>query len=156
LKGYNYSQAGAYFITICVQGKQCLLGKVVDGKMRLNEIGSMVEKCWLGISSHYPNVSLDVFTIMPNHMHGIIVIDSVGANNYLPLHGTSKTIGAMVRGFKIGVTKWIRQNTLIKPFWQRNYYEHIIRDARELKTIREYIQNNPLKWELDPENPYKL
>ena len=87
--------------------------------------------------------------VMPNHVHGIINI-FVGAKNFLPLqHGTSKTIGSVVRGFKIGVTKWVRQNTDTKNVWQRNYYEHVIRDAVELHKIREYIVNNPAKWEND-------
>ncbi len=186
LKGYDYSQPGAYFITICTKNRECLFGNVVDGKMMLNDAGQIAQNCWLEIPDHYPNVILDEFVIMPNHIHGIIIINvganndshqqanndspiNVGANNNSPqqanndsprqinnnssqpssFRSPSGTIGSIVRGFKIGVTKWFRQNTDIYDVWQRNYYEHIIRNEQELNKIREYIINNPLKWELD-------
>lgn len=204
LKGYDYSQAGLYFVTICVQNGMYLLGDVVDGKMILNEYGQIAEKCWLEIPEHYPDAVLHNFVIMPNHVHGIIEITGVGANNYSPEYsendfgakdfgakdfsplratdsanahvgannyspkpqspepqspkpqspeqnstaqhpnGTSRTIGAIVRGFKIGVTKQIGF-----PVWQRNYHEHIIRDRNAHAQIAEYIENNPAKWETD-------
>jgi REP element-mobilizing transposase RayT len=169
LKGYDYSQEGAYFITICTQDRVCLFGDIVDGKMRLNDKGQHVEKCWHEILVHFPNVELDEFVIMPNHVHGILVIDDiVGAKNFSPLQlmpsrsnpvpaqtprGTSKTIGSIIRGFKIGVTKWFRQNTPVYTVWQRNYYEHIIRNEETLHCSREYVINNPAQWELDRENP---
>ena len=113
LKEYDYSQKGLYFITICTHNHLCLFGKISNGKMILNDAGKIAKKCWLDIPEHYPNTRLHEYVIMPNHVHGIIeIIVSVGANNYSPLrNGTSKTIGAMVRGFKIGVTKWFRKNT---------------------------------------------
>ncbi len=161
LKGYDYSQPGAYFITICTKNRKFLFGNVINGKMILNDAGQIAQKCWLEIPNHYPNVILDEFIIMPNHIHGIIIIN-VGANNNSPPHinnnppqqpslfrSPSGTIGSIIRGFKIGVTKWFRQNTDIYDVWQRNYYEHIIRNEQELNKIREYIINNPLKWELD-------
>ncbi|GAB4324730.1 MAG: transposase [Candidatus Zixiibacteriota bacterium] len=162
LQGYDYSQAGAYFVTICTHGRACLFGDVADGKMRLNSAGRVVEQCWNDIPVHFPHVELDAWVIMPNHVHGILVIvDPVGANNYSPLRtdatsrprGTSKTIGSVIRGFKIGVTKWMRQHTTIYDVWQRNYYERIIRNDESLNRIREYIANNTLQWELDRENP---
>ncbi len=172
LSGYDYSQPGAYFITICAKNRECLFGEIVAGEMRLNEIGGTVKKCWLAIQAHFPHVTLDQFVVMPNHIHGIIFITNptpVGANNHSPdsnsttpntkkqgekyfaptQSGTSKTIGSIVRGFKIGVTKWARQNTSINDIWQRNYYDHIIRDETDLHRIHEYIQTNPLRWELD-------
>jgi len=102
---------------------------------------------------------------MPNHVHGIIWIvddvgaENVGAKNFSPLQrqqprGTSKTIGSIIRGFKIGVTKWGRQHTDAHTIWQRNYYEHVIRDGESLNRIREYIAANPLRWHLDRENPF--
>ncbi|MEM2174632.1 MAG: transposase, partial [Candidatus Micrarchaeia archaeon] len=140
LKGYDYSQPGAYFITICTKDRKCLFGNVIDGKMILNDAGHIAQKCWLEIPDHYPNVILDEFIIMPNHIHGIIIIN-VGANNNSPrqinnnsprqandnspqpslFRSPSGTIGSIVRGFKIGVTKWFRQNTNIYDVWQRNY-----------------------------------
>lgn len=171
LKEYNYSQAGAYFVTVCTKGRGYLFGDVVNGEMGLNECGENAEKCWREIPAHFPHVKLDEYIIMPNHTHGILlIIDTVGAKNFSPdndlskiagaknfspLHdnirprGTTKTIGSIIRGFKIGVTKWARQKMYINDVWQRNYYEHIIRDEKDLNRIREYIKNNPLKWTED-------
>ncbi|QKG80619.1 transposase [Tenuifilum thalassicum] len=174
LRGYDYSQAGAYFITICTQNRTCLFGNVVDGNMVLNDAGMVAQNCWLEIPKHFPNTTLDEFVIMPNHIHGIIVINIVGANNHSPLQcspqqqqnhsplhlpqqtselfqSPSRSIGSIVRGFKIGVTKWFRQDTDVYHVWQRNYYEHIVRNDDELNAIRQYIINNPLKWR-DDEN----
>ncbi len=190
LKGYDYAQAGAYFVTIVTQDRACLFGEVVDGEMRLNDGGRIADQCWLDIPSHFPQVELDTFVVMPNHVHGIIVIDDsvgakhvgakhvgakhvgakhvgakhVGAKDFsplpdgatitrVPLRSPSKTIGSMVRGFKIGVTKWFRENTDIPTVWQRNYYEHIIRNEDALNRIRQYIADNPLGWAHDQENP---
>jgi REP element-mobilizing transposase RayT len=103
---------------------------------------------------HFPHAGIDQYVIMPNHIHGIIEIFNmpVGAKNFSPLQsGTSRTIGSIVRGFKIGVTKWCRLNLKIKTVWQRGYHDHIVRNDRDLARIREYIQNNPLQWEQDEE-----
>jgi putative transposase len=170
LRGYDYSQAGAYFLTICTKNRVALFGEVVDGKMQLNECGQSVQACWLEIPAHFPNVALDAFVVMPNHVHGIVAVTvagTVGANDYSPLQSPpplsrpdtpsfqspSRTIGSIVRGFKIGVTKWFRLHTSIFDVWQRNYYEHIIRDDGALDRIRQYITNNPQQWALDRENP---
>ncbi len=154
LKEYDYSQEGLYFITICTHKHSFLFGKIFDGKMVLNNAGKIANKCWLGIPEHYPNTRLHEYVIMPNHIHGIIeIVVSVGANNYSPLqNGTSKTIGSMVRGYKIGVTKWFRKNVRgqdIGPMpsvWQRNYYEQIIRNEQSFLKISNYIINNPTNW----------
>lgn len=189
LKGYDYSQAGAYFVTLCTEGRACLFGEVFEDQVRLTDIGLVAEECWLEIPAHFPTVELDAFVIMPNHVHGILVITwdmpsavganvrannhspqsqsdsrNVGANNYSPLpvsdpprvsefRSPSRTIGSIIRGFKIGVTKWCRQNTAIMDVWQRNYYEHIIRDETSLVRIRQYIQLNPARWDADIDNP---
>ena len=166
LRGYDYSQTGAYFVSICTQNRQCLFGQIFDGIMRLNDAGGIAQQCWNEIPIHFPHLELDEFVIMPNHVHGIVVItdSAVGAKNFSPLQpplqpppqrttqqpcGTSKTIGSIVRGFKIGVTKWMRQNTNFHDIWQRNYWEHIVRDESELNRIRQYIHNNPTQWESD-------
>lgn len=149
--------------------------------MRLNDAGRVAEECWKTIPDHFPHVELDAFVIMPNHVHGIfgIVDDAfVGAKNVSPEPNTgakgfsprrgmpraasasgttafrspSKTVGSVVRGFKIGVTKWIRANTGIHDVWQRNYYEHIVRDDDDLNRIRSYIADNPARWDEDSEN----
>lgn len=155
LKEYDYSQPGEYFVTICTKNRECLFGDVMNGKMILNEYGKIAQQFWVEIPNHYPNIELDEFIVMPNHLHGIIII-SVGIQNFESLpkrnqfqHIIPKSIGSIIRGFKIGVTKWFRQNTEIYNVWQHNYYEHIIRNEKSLNEIREYIINNPINWEKD-------
>ena len=141
--------------------------------MQLNDAGSVAEACWLAIPEHFLFVELDAFVIMPNHIHGIIVITAgetgvganvgviVRANNHSPLHSPlpspfrspSQTVGSIIRGFKIGVIKWFRANTDVYAVWQRNYYEHIIRNEPALHRIRTYIAANPARWTDDSENP---
>lgn len=126
--------------------------------MVLNEAGRVVDECWKDIPSHFPQVELDEFVVMPNHIHGIVrIMDAVGAKHLSPLPsrrpGTSHTLGSVIRGFKIGVTKWMRANTDVHDVWQRNYHEHIIRDEASLNRIREYMANNPASWADDAENP---
>lgn len=166
LQGYDYSRAGAYFVTICTQERACLFGDVVGGEMRVNDAGWTAEQCWLAIPNHFPHVDLDAFVVMPNHVHGIIVITdgAVGAKNFSPLpddntaahrliRSPSKTIGSIIRGFKIGVTKWFRENTDTHTVWQRSYYDHIIRTKESLIRIQQYIFDNPERWAFDRENP---
>ena len=152
LKGYDYSQPGAYFITVCTNNKECILGDIIGKKMVLNELGNAVKNSWSQIPGHFPHVSLDHMVIMPNHIHGILLFSDSTTTNNNPKNGTSKTLGSVVRGFKVGVTKWARNNNL-GDVWQRNYYEHIIRDKSSYDFIYEYIENNPLKWELDSLHP---
>jgi len=157
LQGYDYSQAGAYFITICARNRHCLFGAITEGVMVLNDAGRAAADCWLQIPDHFLNIELDEWVVMPNHIHGIVIIVGanheliVRANNYSPLHptGTTRTIGSMVRGFKIGVTKWYRQRSVSSTIWQRNYWDHIIRNESELNRIQQYILDNPMKWEQD-------
>ncbi len=159
LRGYDYAQAGVYFVTICAHDRASLFGEIANGKVTLNDTGRMVEKCWNDIPTHFPHTELDEFIVMPNHIHGILsIIAAVGAKNISPLPtqqraGTSKTIGSIILGFKIGVTKWVREQTPIHNVWQRNYFEHIIRDELSLHRIREYIATNPACWAEDSENP---
>jgi len=161
LQNYDYSHPGAYFVTICAQDRICLFGDVADGEMRLNDAGHVAQECWNAIPIHFPHVDLDMFVVMPNHVHGILVISDYpasmrtekSADNFLSVRGTSKTVGSVVRGFKIGVTAWMRGNTAIHAVWQRNYWEHIVRDEMELNRIREYIATNPRRWETDRLHP---
>lgn len=162
LRGYDYSHAGAYFITICTQNRHCRFGNITEGAMVLNDAGRAVADCWLHIPDHFPHVELDEWVVMPNHIHGIVII--VGVNNHSPVQsnndsppsanaphptGTARTIGSMVRGFKIGVTQWYRQRSVSSKIWQRNYWDHIIRNESELNRIRRYILDNPMQWEQD-------
>ena len=176
LKGYDYSQAGAYFITVCAWNKECLFGEIKDGEMLLNEYGEIIMKCWDTIPSHFLHVETDEFIVMPNHMHGIVLVNNcrgevsppfsevVAFNSKTkkaPKQGGETpplrniTFGQIVAYFKYQSAKQINQNrnTPRVPVWQRNYYEHIIRDDRELQAIREYTRYNPLKWDEDEENP---
>jgi len=159
LKEFDYSKAGAYFVTICTKDRECLFGEIIDEKVRLTQDGRIADEGWRNIPEHYPHVVLDDYVIMPNHVHGVIFIsdDDVGVQNFepLPVDGLRKnkyqqiipkSIGSIVRGFKIGVTKWYRQNTDVHTVWQRNYFDRIIRDEDELNRIREYIIFNPAKW----------
>jgi putative transposase len=160
LKDYDYSQAGAYFVTICSWEKECLFGAIKDGEMLFNEFGDIVMKCWEAIPNHFPHIKTDEFIIMPNHIHGIMFM--VGARHAVPLQTiderfakpVSGSLATIIRSFKSAVTKSINifRNTPGTPIWQRNYYDHIIRDNKELQAIREYIRYNPLKWNEDEEN----
>jgi putative transposase len=163
LKGYDYSQQGMYFVTVCTHDHHFLFGQIAEERMILNNAGRFANKCWLEIPEHFPHVALDEFIVMPNHIHGIVIINdtNVGANNYSPLQknifrSPYRTIGSIIRGFKIGVTKWFRKNANTYNVWQRNYYEHVIRNEKELNKIRGYIIHNPLKWQLDRENPERI
>lgn len=166
LKGFDYGSEALYFITICTQDRIPLFGEMINGEMNLNDCGNMAEHCWMEIPVHFPHTKLHEFVIMPNHIHGIIEIVEnmgggfVGAKNFSPLQNPTafkspeKTIGSIVRGFKIGVTKWMR-NEFPSAFpknrviWQRNYYDHIIRDIYECKRIAKYIRENPSNWNKD-------
>lgn len=157
LKRYDYSQEGLYFITICTKKGAHLFGRIENGVMSLNAMGQIAEKCWLAIPDHFPQAVLHAYVIMPNHIHGIIEIAAfVGAKNSSPpkssqqrANGTSQTVGSIVRGFKIGVTKWARINTRIREVWHRNYYENVIRSGKTYYLISNYILNNPANWKKD-------
>jgi putative transposase len=160
LDGYDYAQAGTYFVTVCTQDRDCLLGDMVDGEMQLNAYGSAVHEEWLRTAELRHNVELDAFTIMPNHLHGIVVIThGRGTARRAPTEQFGKpvanSIPTIVRAFKSASTRRINQirNEPSTHVWQRNYYEHVVRNERELDKIREYIATNPVKWALDRENP---
>jgi putative transposase len=193
LKQYDYTQTGAYFVTACTQNRECFFGEIVDGVMRLTYVGEMIQKIWQELPEYYAGVGIDVFTIMPNHIHGIIILTNVGD----PTIGAGPPVGAgpvgvgprayphpitgqprgvvptgqvvapmvlslpdVVHRFKSLTTaryrKGVSENRwmpLCNRLWQHNYYEHIIRNEDELNRIRQYIEDNPLKWEMDRENP---
>ncbi len=164
LKEHDYSQSGAYFITICTYKRECLFGEIVDGEMQLNEFGGIVATCWNEVPRHFKNVQLDAFITMPNHVHGIVIITNdidVGAGSPRPynknLLDVKHTLGQIVVYFKYQWSKRINKipDTPTTPLWQRNYYEHIIRNDETLNRIREYILTKPLSWHLDRENPLR-
>lgn len=183
LPGYDYSAAGWYFVTICTQGRECLFGEIDNGKMVLNEFGEIMRGEWLKTSAIRPNVLLDEFVIMPNHLHGIIVIETAAENTMLcrgealprpqnealprPKNGAThrvaptlkpNTVGSILGQFKSITTKQINQirQTPFNPVWQRSFHDHIIRNEKSYWTIKEYIRNNSINWSSDEENPSKL
>ena len=174
LTGHDYSQSGLYFITLCTVDRTCMFGNVVDGKMQLNDIGQLVEQEWLNtINIRHDDVRLHNYIVMPNHFHAIIEIrrgeshspqsdssqshlsqsDPSSITNECNINGNdlpqrmkspSKTVGAIVRGFKGAVSRQLGYS-----IWQRNYYEHIIRTDASYRHISNYIENNPTKWQSD-------
>ncbi|MBW6513041.1 MAG: transposase [Desulfuromonadaceae bacterium] len=193
LRDYDYSRTGAYFVTICAWQRECLFGEVADGMNALSPNGQIVLDVWENLPHHYPHAELDEFVVMPNHVHGIIVLHGethtdrpgavdVGAGcdvkveavkvragcgvkvraglkpapTVMPMkrHGLSE----IVRGFKTFSARRINQlrDTPGVPVWQRNYYERIIRDERELEAIRQYINDNPITWHDDENHPCRV
>jgi REP element-mobilizing transposase RayT len=183
LKGYDYAQAGLYFITICVQNRACLFGNIHNGEMILNEYGQIAFDEWMKTPEIRPNVDLGEFIVMPNHIHIHSIIrllgrgelhspqetginnmpqppQETGINNMpqppdnggvckTPLRSPSQTVGAIVRGYKSSVTKRMGLLGFNGKLWQRNYYEHIIRNEQSYQNISNYIINNPAKWQAD-------
>lgn len=154
LQGYDYSQIGLYFVTICTKNRFPYFGIIKNGEMQLSKIGTTAYNCWLEIPNHFPHVSLDEFVIMPNHIHGIICI-FVETHNYASLPEAmnyrntfgpqSKNLSSIIRGFKIGVQKWATMNK-IDFDWQSRFYDHVIRTEKSLEMIRNYIRKNPETW----------
>ncbi len=149
LNNYDYAQSGFYFITICTKDKENVFGYVQDDKIIMNLNGTIVEECWYDLENHYPNCKLHEFVIMPNHFHGIIQIVGKGLQ---PFHCKSYPLFEIIRGFKTFSSKKINNqfgDTDSKFEWQKSFYDRVIRTEKELHKIREYIVNNPVKWELD-------
>ncbi len=171
LKDFDYSQVGAYFVTICVRNRECLLGNVCDGEMKLNEYGKVAAESWQWLAGRFANIELDECIIMPNHKHGIIDIqdDEPGRatcpRNPKPLVRSGsriaptgrKPLGRLIGAFKTVSTKRINElrKTPGAKLWQRNYFEHVVRNPKSLDRIREYILTNPERWESDKENPLR-
>jgi putative transposase len=153
LREYDYSQSGAYFVTVCVRNRECLLGEIAGGAMLMNRFGLATASTLEWLKERYAYVDLDEWILMPNHVHAIILIDGrdVGAVREPPV----KPLGSLVGAFKTVSSKKINQmrGTAGQMVWQRNYYEHVIRSESELERIRDYIYSNPQAWVSDPENP---
>lgn len=173
LPGYDYTTGGTYFVTICAADRRSPFGRIVDETMILGEVGQLIEESWFDLPNHHPNVRLDMHVVMPNHFHGLLVLmderpasKDVSASRDRARRGRAATVEAfgrpvagsvptIIRSFKAASSR--SANRCLgregKSIWQRNYYEHIIRNEEVLCRAREYIQNNPLKWALDPEDP---
>ena len=171
--GYDYASPGRYFVTVCTTDRGCLFGQVADGEMVLNDAGRMVDQVWVDIPLHYPGIGVDIVQVMPNHIHGILVIEPVGAGpcarpNAPPEDGRPRgaaptqvlSLSDVMERFKsLATTRYITgvRNAGWEPFrgrlWQRNYHDRIIRNEQELNRIREYIRDNPTDWESDENHP---
>lgn len=160
LKGWDYSNDGYYFVTICTKDRECFFGDVIDGQMHLSHIGEIMLEEWKKTEEIREDVTIDEWVIMPNHIHGIIVIENktmhLNASNVethcnASLHRNN--LSFIIRGFKSASTKKIHLADCPHFAWQPRYYDHIIRDENSLDKIREYILNNPLKWDIDENNP---
>ncbi|MBI5421875.1 hypothetical protein HZA44_01970 [Candidatus Peregrinibacteria bacterium] len=164
LNGYDYSQNGFYYVTICTYQAQPFFGHIRNGIMCLSDIGSMAHSHWREIPRHFPNVKLDEFNVLPNHIHGIIEMGglvgkhpSVGVQNFEPLpdgncprqhlyqHTLSNSLGSIVRAYKSALTLWCRKSGHSDFRWQRLFYDHIIRSDESLQHIRHYVHYNTLK-----------
>jgi REP element-mobilizing transposase RayT len=171
LKHYNYRSHGYYFVTICTHEKICYFGNIQNQKVILSNLGIIAEKFWLEIPQHFNFVEIDRFVIMPNHIHGIVIINNTvedlhakplenknysGTDNYNEDHLSrimsnispkKGSLSSVIRSYKSAVTRWSKLNNYDSFKWQSRFYEHIIRDENSLNNIREYIINNPMKWE---------
>ena len=174
LQGYDYSQAGAYYVTIVTYHRDCLFGEIVKEEMILNDFGKIADECWRAISDHFQFVELGAHVIMPNHAHGIIVIRydksrsttatiddgrrpamlrPYNDNTTHKINVTPGSLGAIVRSFKSAVSYRIHKEHNATGIWQRNYHEHIIRDEKDLQNKTDYIEANPSLWDEDDNNP---
>lgn len=157
-KEHNYSDEGYYFITICIKDKKEFFGEVRDGEMRLNKLGKIVNYYWMEIPKHYSCVQLDEYIIMPNHIHGIIIINTVEnvGTGQCPVPTKYGKLSKIIKSFKEAVIKNAKVKYKGNFQWQRSFYDRIIRNDEELVKIRDYIENNPLKWDLDKNNSENL
>ncbi|MEK7633673.1 MAG: transposase [Patescibacteria group bacterium] len=179
LKKYDYSDAGWYFVTICTQNKENLFGDIVNNKMVFNQNGLLINEYWNQLINKFP-IELDEFKIIPNHIHGIIIIRQMNVvgvsfmkpnqfkpesimisktnhhmellNNKKGLINQTPTLGLIIRYFKAKCAYEFHKNGFNNKLWQRNYYEHVIRNKQELNRIRQYIRDNPINWETDRNN----
>jgi REP element-mobilizing transposase RayT len=162
LRGWDYSSPGCYFVTICVKNKECFLADIVDGKIVLNEYGKIVESRLQWLKNQYRYVELDTFAVMPNHVHGLIKIirnsvvtgrDLSLSDLSLPISEKIKSLSDIMGAFKTTSSKDIHLAGFPNFYWQRSFYEKIIRSEAEASKIRQYIRDNPANWDCDDENP---
>jgi putative transposase len=163
LRDWNYAASGWYFVTICTENKRCYFGRIIDAQQHLSPLGNYAEACWQEIPSHHKNVTLDEFVVMPNHVHGIVVIN--GPECMLPLRRKgerrpqkplpsvspkSSSLGTIMRSYKSAVSTWAQEQG-VSFDWQPRFHDRIIRGKNSLENIRKYIRDNPLNWEKDTE-----
>jgi len=156
LKNYDYSQEGYYFVTICTKDREEFFGNVKEGSMNLSRYGEIAHDFWAGVPAHFENVGIDEFSVMPNHIHGILIIEeNVVGNAYMRSlrNRTKMLLSKIIQQYKASVTRKINSLEGGLHFgWQKSFYDHVIRNDRSLDNLRRYLIDNPLKWELDIEN----
>ncbi len=167
LPGFDYSSEGAYYVTIVTYHRDCLFGEIVNKEMILNDLGKIADECWRAVPEHFPFVELGAYVIMPNHVHGIIFIRNdesyvnVRATQWVaptmpgahPKGPKPNSLGAIIGSYKSAVSYRIHKEHNTTGIWQRNFYEHIIRDEKDLQNKTDYIESNPMLWDEDDENP---
>ncbi len=175
IPGYDYSQPNWYYITINTKNHRIWFGKIIDGKMVLNGYGKTTKDCWYGIPNHFSNVEIDSFIVMPNHLHGIIIIadqfikngvysdtlsnadiSTTEVGRYSAISPKTGSLAAIIRSFKAVVTKRIHEAGDKEFNWQTRFYDRVIRNEKELYQIRKYIQLNPLKWDIEKNSDENL
>jgi len=167
LKGYDYSQEGAYYVTIMTWHRDCIFGEVINDEVILSDFGKIADECWRAIPEHFPFVELGAYVIMPNHVHGIIVITNGGRGaamlrpyddnpNSHKINVKPGSLSVIVRSYKSAVSYCIHNEYNATGIWQRNYYEHIIRDEKDLQNKTDYINANPSLWTEDENNPHNV
>jgi putative transposase len=169
LKDWDYSSEGIYFLTICCRERKSFFGKIENNKMHLSDIGSIASRFWMEIPTHFPHVKLDEFVIMPNHLHGIIILDYtvVGLRHGVALQSThdnvvrssqntnqfskplKNSVSVIINQFKSSVKRWCNNNGFVNFEWQPRFYDHLIHDEYSIQKIRAYIKNNSSKWSVD-------
>jgi len=152
LENYDYHRVGYYFVTVCTNNRACLFGKIQDQEMLLNDAGNMIYAAWKSLPNKYPNVELDEFIVMPNHVHAIVIIDILEAHP-ISLPDIMRNIKSYANNRYMHGVREKRYSPFEKRLWQKGYYEHVIRHDENLKKIRQYIQENPLNRLEDQENP---
>lgn len=165
IREFDYSQPASYFVTICAHQRKSIFGEVILGGMRENPLGEIVNTCWCNVPFHFPGVELHAHIVMPNHFHALFLIRE-RARRAVPLQDISSAEGfgrsvigsvpTIVRSFKAAVSKRARSQ-FRRPsmaIWQRNYFEHVVRNEMDCKNIRRYIIQNPTRWECDEENQF--
>jgi putative transposase len=159
LRDWDYGSPGWYFVTLCTKEKKCSLGHAIDGQIVLSDAGATAETEMKSVSSHYKNVMIDRYVIMPNHVHAIIVIE--GNHTYSPVEtrlapsptGGCVLLSNIVGGYKAGVTRICHAKGLLDFAWQSRFHDHILRCNTSLNAVRDYIDHNPQTWLQDPDNP---
>lgn len=167
LKTWDYSTPWWYYVTINTKNHVCYFGEVVDGKMMLNKLGQIIEMEWLKTTQLRKNVELDYYVIMPNHIHGIVILNEIYCrdvernvstenNKYAEISPKPNSLSAVIRSFKSAVTKRIHEMEENGFSWQTRFYDRIIRNEKELYQIRKYIDQNPMKWDVEKNEPENL